>query len=254
MSRERALALQRRGLREWVALLGSSSPGAETWERDGVIASIVPRCPQRSICNSVAYTDASALTEALDELAEDYERAGVVAWTVWAPEFDGDAIGALEEAGHRLDGSPTAMSMELSEFEPLDLGDLDWDRNVEPGTLGRLNDLAYGLAGETLLSPALAAPPELPDLRLYHARVDGEPACVLATLDHGGDLGVYFVATHPDHRGRGLASRLMSTAMVEARERGLQTTSLQASPMGRPVYARLGYNDDFTMTMYERRR
>ena len=46
MSRERALALQRRGLHDWVALLGRRSEGAQTWERDGVTASIVPSCPR----------------------------------------------------------------------------------------------------------------------------------------------------------------------------------------------------------------
>ena len=66
--------------------------------------------------------------------------------------------------------------------------------------------------------PRSRRPPDLPELRLYQARVDGEPACVLATLDHDGDLGFYFVATHPDHRGLGLASRLISAALVEGRE------------------------------------
>ena len=78
---------------------------------------------------------------------------------------------------------------------------------------------------------------------------------MLATFDHDGDdLGFYFVATDPDRRGRGLASRLMSIAMTEARERGLRTTSLQSSAMGRPVYERLGFGADFEMRMYEHRR
>ena len=77
---------------------------------------------------------------------------------------------------------------------------------------------------------------------------------MLGTLDHGDDLGFYFVATDPDHRGRGLASRLISVAIGEARDRGLRTTSLQSSAMGRPVYERLGYGADFKIRMYERRR
>lgn len=254
MNRDRAEALQRRGLHDWVSLLASSSPDARSFERDGVIASIVPSCPKRSICNSVAYGDAAALAGVLDELAGVYERAGIVAWTVWAPGFDGDGIAALEAAGHRLDGSPTAMSLALDAFEALQLGDLDWDDRAEPAVLGRLNDLAYGLPEDAGMAPALAAPPRLPDLRLYQARVEGQPACALGTLDHGDDLGVYFVATHPARRGLGLASRLMSIALVAGRERGLRTSSLQASPMGRPLYVGLGYAEDFPMGMYERRR
>jgi predicted acetyltransferase len=92
-----------------------------------------------------------------------------------------------------------------------------------------------------------------PDLTLYDARVDGEVVCVLGTMDHLTDLGFYFVATHPDHRGKGLASRLMSVALVDARERGLETSTLQSSKMGQPVYERLGFETHFRLHMYEHR-
>ena len=89
----------------------------------------------------------------LDELAAAYERAGVAAWTVWVPEFDPRRSTLLEAAGHKLDGAPMAMSLELADFEPPELGDLDWDRDVDPADLGRINDLAYGLP------PTPASPP-----------------------------------------------------------------------------------------------
>jgi GNAT superfamily N-acetyltransferase len=101
-------------------------------------------------------------------------------------------------------------------------------------------------------------PPEL-EMRLYRARLDGEVACMLATIDHepedaaGPDCGIYFVATPEAHRGRGLAGRLLGAALAEARERGCATSSLQASAMGQPLYARLGYQEYFRWNMYERR-
>jgi ribosomal protein S18 acetylase RimI-like enzyme len=118
------------------------------------------------------------------------------------------------------------------------------------------------------MAPALASLPPDPDRRLYRARAGGEVVCVLATLDHhelapqqargsvapSGDLGVYFVATHPDHRGLGLARRLIGVARTQGRARGLETTSLQASPMGQPIYLRLGFGDHYAQTMWERRR
>jgi ribosomal protein S18 acetylase RimI-like enzyme len=254
MSRERGLALQQGGLRDWIEMLSASAPGSRMIERDGVAAAVVPSCPERSICNSVGYTDAGALAASLDVLASAYEDAGVAAWTVWVPEFDTEAIALLEAAGHKLDGTPTAMSRELASLEPLDPGDLDWDTRPERDLLGHLNERAYGLPEDSGVAAALSDPPHLPNLRLYQARVDGEAAAVLATLDSGDDLGFYFVATDPDRRGRGLASRLMSIAMVEGRERGLATTSLQSSVMGRPIYERLGFKVDFELRMYERRR
>ena len=251
MSREAALALQKRGLRDWISLLGTASPGARVHQAEGITASVVPVCPTRSICNSVTYDDAAALAAGLDELAEVFEEAGIQAWTVWTPEFDRDACDVLEGVGHVLDANPSAMSLRLEEFEPPEVGDLDWDNELPPGLIGSLNELAYGLPADSGFAAGLenlGAP-----ATLYRARVGGETACVLGTMDHDDDLGFYFVATHPDRRGLGLASRLMTVALLDARDRGLRTSSLQGSPMGQPVYRRLGYADDFALRMYERR-
>lgn len=248
-----ALERQHRGLREWIALLSRCSAGASLFERSGVRAAVVPVAAERSIVNSVSYSDPVALLAALDELAAAYATAGVRAWTVWVPEFDRETAAALETAGHRLDGSPTAMSLDLDGYQPPPLGDLDWDRECEPAELGTINVAAYGLPSGDGLEAALLTPPADPTLRLYRARVEGETAAVLGTIDHGSDLGFYFVATDPARRGRGLASRLIAAALEQARERGLRSSTLQASPMGRPVYERLGYRPDFTLGMYERR-
>ncbi len=250
-AREQALALQKHGLSDWISLLAASSPGARLFSAGGITASIVPACPLRSICNSVTYDDAAALAAGLDDLAEIYEDAGVAAWTVWTPEFDADAIDILEAAGHAIDGQPSAMSLRLVDLQPAAVGDLDWDATADPADLGRINDIAYGLPPDAGLSPGLSEVG--PGPTLYQARVDGETACILGTMDHDDDLGFYFVATLPAYRGLGLASRLMTVALVGAAKRGLQTSSLQGSPMGQPVYRRLGYSDDFTLRMYERR-
>jgi GNAT superfamily N-acetyltransferase len=252
ISRGRALELQKHGLRDWISLLGASSPAARVHSAGGITASVVPACPDRSICNSVTYDDAPALAAGLDDLAAMYEEAGIRAWTVWAPEFDADAADVLEAAGHHIDATPLAMSLRLSEFDPPETGDLDWDTHPDPLDLGRLNDLAYGLPDDALLSPGLTHP--APGATLYQARVDGHPACVLGTMDHDDDLGFYFVATHPDHRGLGLATRLMTVAIQDAISRGFETSSLQGSPMGQPIYRKMGYAEDFHLRMYERRQ
>jgi len=240
-------------MRDFVAMLGSSAPGSELLERDGVSAARVPRCPQRSIANSVSFADGEALLAIHDDLTAFYAEAGVEAWTAWVPEFERETIAALQRRGHAFDGEPWAMTLELSGWEGPEAGDLDWDAQASPGLLGPLNDLAYGFDPEAGLARALVSP-SAEHLRLYAAQVGGEAACILATIDHAGeDLGFYFVATHPEHRGRGLATRLMAAALREARERGLETASLQASAMGRPVYERLGFTAHFKLAMYERR-
>jgi GNAT superfamily N-acetyltransferase len=261
IDRDRALAIQQRAMRDWIAMLGGSAPDSRLVERDGVAAAIIPSVPNRSIPNSVNYSDARALADSLDELAAIYDKAGVNAWTVWTPDFDREAIAALEAAGHAFDGKPLAMVLELERFEPPDLGGLDYDRDGDMPTLGEVNDAAYGFAAGDGMAALFAESPEGIDLRIYRVRMDGESACVLATIDHepldgaaGPDCGIYFVATHERARGRGLATRLLTAALVEARGRGCATSSLQASAMGESIYTALGYQGYFRLHLYERRK
>jgi hypothetical protein len=46
----------------------------------------------------------------------------------------------------------------------------------------------------------------------------------------------------------------MARALENARDQGLETTTLQATKLGYPVYVKLGYTDYGTLQMWERRR
>jgi len=250
VDRSAAIELQRRGLAAFVRLLARGSASSTLFERDGVLGAIVPACPDRSVINSVTYRDAGSLAAALEELAAAQDAAGVRSWTVWVPEEDRDVAATLEAAGHRLDGTPMAMTLDLARLPDPETEELDWDARATTADLSRINDLAYGFQAPTFGSALTDLPPDLP-LHLYQARVDGEPASVIGTLDDGDDCGVYFVATLKEHRGKGLARRLMHAALAEARERGLRTSTLQATKLGYPVYERLGYEAICTLEMWE---
>ncbi len=253
MDRSAAIELQRRGLATFVRMLARGSHDSALFERDGVLGAIVPACPDRSVINSAAYSDVRSLAAALSELAAAHDEAGVRAWTVWVPEEDGDAVALLEAAGHRLDATPMAMNLDLARLPEREADGLDWDDRASVQDVARINDLAYGFQ-EPTFGVALTNLPADPPLRLYQARVGGEPASVLGTLDDGDDCGVYMVATLKGHRGKGLARRLMHVALAEARERGLGTSTLQATGLGYPVYERLGYEPVCTLQMWERRK
>ncbi|NEZ61096.1 GNAT family N-acetyltransferase [Leptolyngbyaceae cyanobacterium CCMR0081] len=87
-----------------------------------------------------------------------------------------------------------------------------------------------------------------PNLRVYVAYLDGEPVSTAMLLLTPQIAGVYWVGTKPSARGHGLAEaccRLASNAGFSA---GAKWAVLQASPMGEPVYQRIGYrtmNDQF---------
>jgi GNAT superfamily N-acetyltransferase len=253
MDRDEALARHRESLMSFTRLMGRSGEGAQVFERDGVVAAVSPAVPDRSVVNSVGYRDAEALGAALDDLAAAYENAGVTAWTVWVPEDDRDVAALLEGAGHHLDAEPVAMVAELAKLPDPEPAELDWDAKADPGDVALINDRAYGWP-EGTFGGAMARFGEIDGLRLYQARVDGEPVSVLGTYDNGSDCEIYFVATEADHRGEGLARRLLHRALLDARDRGLTTSNLQSTKKGYPVYERLGYAPICTLQMWERRK
>jgi ribosomal protein S18 acetylase RimI-like enzyme len=248
-----AVARHRRALMSFARLTGSGGEESRVIERDGVVASVAPAVPHASIVNSVGYRDAGALAASLEELARTYDEAGVRAWTVWVPEEDREAAALLESAGHRLDATPTAMVMDLAALLESDADDLDWDASADSAVVAEINDNAYGAPAGTF-APAIARFGDIDGLRLYQARIDGEPVCVLATYDNGDDCELYLVATRTEHRGKGLARRLTRRALLEARDRGQAISNLQATKLGYPVYARLGYQPICELQMWERRR
>jgi GNAT superfamily N-acetyltransferase len=238
------------GLRVFCAALAEASAGARLIELEGVVAAVVPVSPDRSVLNSVIYEDARSLSRALDRLAATYEKAGVRAWTVWVPEADRAAAEILEQAGYRLDALPTAMALDLAEFDRLPSEDLRVDADPEPVELGRINDRAYGFEGGDF-ARALSRRPA--GLHAYLVRVDGAPAACAGAIDREDDCGIFFVGTTPEAQGRGLATGLMVRALADARARGCRTSSLQATKAGYPIYARLGYRDYGKLQMWEQR-
>ena len=85
------------------------------------------------------------------------------------------------------------------------------------------------------------------------ARLDGRAVGCLAIVDHDANADVEMVAVLPEARGHGIAGKLLAHALADAAERGLETSTLIATRLGRPVYERLGYREFGTLHRWERR-
>jgi ribosomal protein S18 acetylase RimI-like enzyme len=167
------------------------------------------------------------------------------------PDTDSATARLLGDRGHLLDADPEAMVLDLATVErpPEPRG---FDRDGDPQTMTRLNDVVYGLPG-AMFEPAFAQLGRRDDMHVYMAG-DGEPqACVMA-YDHEDDCSIWFVATLEQARGQGYAAALMGHALADGRERGRTTSTLQATDMGRPIYERLGYRSLGEIQMWEKRR
>jgi GNAT superfamily N-acetyltransferase len=78
----------------------------------------------------------------------------------------------------------------------------------------------------------------VPGWRTWLAYRGGEPAAACCTYDDGAALGVYWLATRPEHRSHGLGRAVMSAALAACPGR---PAALTATMAGAPLYASLGF-------------
>lgn len=81
---------------------------------------------------------------------------------------------------------------------------------------------------------------------------DGEPVATAMIYESDGVAGVQWVGTVPEARGLGLGALVTTWVTNLAFDRGASSVNLQASPMGEPVYLRLGYETIFHYSEYVR--
>jgi GNAT superfamily N-acetyltransferase len=232
----------------WAVL--AEATGGHVWERNGITAAIVPGSPKRSFFNSVLYDDEEAMVASIEELARVYDDAGVEAWTVWVPESDKAVAQALEAAGHRLDATPRGMAMPIGGLKKPDPDpELEIREEADYELVSSINEVAYGFApGEF---PVMRG--DLSSLRTYLGSIDGEIVACAGAFTRNSDCEIVFVAVLPEGRGRGISGRLMARALADAADQGLETTTLQATKLGYPIYVKLGYTDYGELQMWERR-
>ena len=97
-----------------------------------------------------------------------------------------------------------------------------------------------------------ALPPRLldqPGWRVWLAYRHARPAAAAYTYDDGTAVGVYWLATLPEHRSAGLGRAVMTTAVAAYPSRAF---TLVATEAGRPLYESLGFRAVATATWHLR--
>src|SRR6476659_1332584 len=70
---------------------------------------------------------------------------------------------------------------------------------------------------------------------------DGRVVGTTTTTTYGEDLAwIGMVLVDPDYRGQGIATKLMNVALNYLKEK-VQTVKLDATPLGKPVYEKFGF-------------
>jgi len=92
----------------------------------------------------------------------------------------------------------------------------------------------------------------IPSMRFYLASFHQEPVVTAMVMLQPEVAGLYWIATVPAARGQGAGTAITLHALHEAREAGARLAVLEASPLGLPIYTRLGFREFCQVQSYVR--
>ena len=80
-----------------------------------------------------------------------------------------------------------------------------------------------------------------PGLRCYVGESDGEVVTTGLGATRGSSVGIFNIATPPEHRGRGFGAAITARAVSDGFADGARWSYLQSSLAGYDIYTRLGF-------------
>jgi len=217
--------------------VAEGSDGASIDQVPGATVGLFPAGPERGIYNNAVLDrglDESQAAAAVAAVGRVYADAGVDRYAVWAHDSEPAAIAELAGRGFGVDIWTRAMAMPLDELtvDPprIELGPSVWAEHLRYlQTEGVPDGLLEGVDADAF--------------HVLVARLDGENVATAIAYDHEGDCGIFNAGTLPHARRRGLGTALTALHLHEARERGCETASLQATEIAQGVYSGIGFRD-----------
>ena len=89
----------------------------------------------------------------------------------------------------------------------------------------------------------------------FVAELDGQVCGTVTTISFGNRFAwVGMVLVDPQHRGRGIGTRLLDAAIEHLDGRKMSTVKLDATPQGKPLYEKLGFVSEYEIERWTWRR
>jgi len=234
--------------------LCSAFDDASFERRDGYDLVLFPQIPIPAF-NAVWPLDDEAAADALPAAIAEIESLGIAPGVMLR---DGRAPASAETAralGLTAEETEPGMLVAADNLAVPDVPDLEIVRVTTPD--GFAQALAVAVAGfgipAEILAPLygleIAA---LEGMSCYLGRVAGRDVSTSVGLTLGNDVGIFGVATPPEHRGRGYGAALTAAAARDGFAAGADLAWLQSSRLGLPVYRRLGFREVETYVLLSR--
>jgi GNAT superfamily N-acetyltransferase len=183
------------------------------------------------------------LDRTLDRVLAYYEQAGLPFRLQFPSEYA--EVGPRLEARGFTRGEPVpGMVLSPLALRELQADDLTIRQANDAAVLADFQRTAFESFGYPIELAALALTEDLmrlPHVALFVGYVGSEPTCCSLLVVTGDMAGVHWVGTREGYRKRGFGAAMTAYAAQVGAERGCRVASLQASPMGAPVYRRIGF-------------
>jgi Fe2+ transport system protein FeoA len=163
-------------------------------------------------------------------------------WEIGTSATPRDLVERLLALGLVEDSIPLAVGMVLSEapaHAPADVEVRRVETDEERLASARIAAIAFGGPIPTEVKPREVDPDNVE----YLAYVDGEPVARASGSFSEHGVTLFGGSTLPEARGRGAYRALVAARWEDAVARGTPALVTQASPMSRPILARLGFQE-----------
>lgn len=153
----------------------------------------------------------------------------------------------LEENGFTKTFEQMAMSLPLTSTYALE-NKLDFSVVSNPTDAKKWADIypsafGYRITEETLLNT-------MSSIEYILALKQNQPVGTAILFQTGPFAGIHGVGVIPEMRRKGLAEEIMSFILNKAINNGAEYATLQASAMGKGLYLKLGFDEQFTIRNY----
>jgi N-acetylglutamate synthase len=214
-------------------------------ERDGYRLVACPPLPIPGLCGLwLDGPDDAALARALPRAITDVEEHGVPCWI----QLRTGRLPAVEKEAHRLgfteEDRVPGMVVTPSDLRPPKAPGIEivrLDGESELSIASAVASAGFGMPAEMtarIYSPRLL---ELPSMQIYVAFASAVPVSTAIGFGTGSSVGIFNVATPPEHRGNGFGAAVSAAAASTGFASGDDLAWLQASGLGESVYRGLGF-------------
>lgn len=204
-------------------------------------------------------SDPRALDRVIDISSKQFDSRNV-RWTCWVcdaflgPALRRDSSRIFSRHGLRpLTEAPGMFAERLlpprRPLPSLEIQPVNDDRTR--GAFAQIMSVAFEIPFSVCLAIYGSERAWMGELQGYIGFVNERPVTTAAAITTGGVVGLYSVATLPEHRRFGYAEAIMRRIVAEAgRSDGIESTVLQATQSGISLYERMGYRNVTNFNVY----